>query len=484
MEFAGDDCVGEVQAAVCACLAREGLTVVERMPFQPPGVGRMGLALVDGFVATVDVLAWLDEGDDDVCDRWSARAALGLDYTPAREITAALTGYVHSGVLLREPSLTADAADERDVPHAVQELVRFALAETPGLARFANVDALVDLLRADRAVPASDGEFLLSGSEPPSPDSPKREDATPLLIAALLASAGEHERALPVLAELQYTARSERRLVRQLTRFVAPGDALALPTSAPEWPPQWLRRKLEGGAASPGVARIEIEGMSEAAVLEQAIKAVRSLDTDKTRAELRQSLVAELGGSAAEVTPVQVERAVERLVAERGLAGKAGGVLGATAALKELVEARGAATERSSDDLGDEALWELPEQAAFPIRPSAGRRVAVQLNAAARQFFDRTAATLAHVWDGVNLNAWFTHDEEHSAEPAGMLAVHVGQQLVGWLDCAFTSCFEATLEAAAQRAESPYVGARLTRIPDQELAYILDLALPEEMLAP
>ncbi len=128
-----------------------------------------------------------------------------------------------------------------------------------------------------------------------------------------------------------------------------------------------------------------------------------------------------------------------------------------------------------------DALLELPEQAAYPMMGSPHRRVAVELDPAARAWLDRVAQR-GSLGSGqtprlVLVETWLTSDTGPSTTEQ-RLNVHIGAQRVGQLGPDVAEQFRPAMEAAAERDEDPWVHAHLTAS-SGAMPYLLEIPLPK-----
>lgn len=471
-------------------LSAESWLLLEEQPFDPPGVGTFALPLQDGFVATAMVVDRYDE-DEAGTLMSSAIGVVGLDYDPARKLTAALTGFAQSGVVLREPSLMVEMSDAPAVEDAVDGLVRFAIEQPPALASVADIDTLIKMLEEDRAVAAVDAAIILRSDGPivrPS-YAPESLDPNIELIAALLAAAGRHDQTKRFLSEhlkpgwQQRATPQDRRFVRQLTRWVEHDGKLPLPTTPARWPsqPPRPRRVQPPGSFKEFFA----EHQPQAEARTQAVRAVREVSHGKTRDELRVLLREELDKRDVDMDPVNFAMRVDSLATEREPLGKARIALRGLRALRDLGQSgRPRVSETppgeplQSEGSPEPAWLTTPERAAYPIWSASLDRAAVDLDPRAEPWLKEAMRSAGPgAVHTCNVEVWLAPDDGESPSRTSRLGVHIGSRRVGRLDAETTESLRPAIEAAAERDEDARTDAHLTRMPGG-IPYVLDLPLP------
>jgi hypothetical protein len=448
-------------------------------------------ALRDSYVATA-IFAWRLERE---VGRLEVVGGFGVEWQPARELLARLTGSEVLGVMLDRPTAVVVVGDSAGVSGAVEKLASFVSKETPELERLADIDRLIELLRQERAVAfaAHMADFDdIHGIDPvpavESPDAGADSDETEL-IAALLACAGRYEEARQELAESVQRvgendlSREHRRFVRQLTRFLDAKGELSLPTTPPRWPPPSISPIVYEPAS---FLRALNEKLPEVRARQEAVKAVRIVSQGKTRNELQMLLENELDKRGVKLTPEAVENDVGLLATEREPFGRARIGLRAVKALREAGDSRreraGAehVTHEPVPDTEDmfelnDDRFRLPKRAAYPIVGSS-HRVVVKLDPSARGLLDLVAqrdykqglhVVIAEVW-----LAWGT--DPSRAE----LDVHVGAERVGRLGPEVAEQLRPAMEAASERDEDPWTHAFLSTSPGA-IPYVMEIRVPE-----
>ncbi len=470
--------------------ARERDTPEGSQPFNSDELGTFARELRDGFTATA-IFAWTREKES---EQINVAGGLGVEYAPARELLASLTGSEILGVMLVQPTAIVRIRDAAEVSNAAEELARFVTQQTPELERLADVDQLIKLLHQEHAVPfeAHMADFNDIHGTDPEPDAfeiPEAEsdsDAVELM-AALLAGAGRYDEARRVLVEdtqlvpEDEVSREHRRFVRQLTRFL--DGELPLPTTPPRWPPGPLA--LE---PTPTFSQVVLEKLPEARAQQDAVEAMRAISHGKTRGELRTLLEKELDERGAKLDPSAVETQVDLLATERKPFGKARiamrglKVLGEFAGLRrEPVEPMAKRASRAADTeavpASDDIRLELPERAAYPIVRDLNRRVVVELDPAARAWLDRVAQRVSQ--QGLRVvvvEVWLTWGIESSGTESH-LNVYIGAERVGQLGPDVAEQLRLAMEAAAERDEDPWTHAFLSAS-SGTIPYVMEIPLP------
>jgi hypothetical protein len=459
-------------------------------PFAGGVLSMFARPLKEGFAGVV-IFTWLREDDSPTLD---VVAHVGVEYQPAQELLAALTGAEMAPAALKDPTIAIRVASTSEVSKSAEDLSRFASEQAPALDRLADVDVVVDLLRQHRVVPfeASTAAIYAMSALDPQPgasESVDTEDPEGRLIPALLASAGRYEEARRELAEHGHleseqarSPREYRRFVRQLTRLLDMGSGFSLPTSPPRWPtcpvqpqpPQSFRQVFS-------------EQRPEARTRQEAVDTVRAISKGKTRTELRTLLARELDQRKASMDTGSFDVTLDVLVTEQKRFGRTRLALRAARALWELGSSSHKQLEvvskRPSNDVDTEPeaespLMKPPDRAAYPIWSIGDRSVAVELDATARSRLDSVMKSGAsEIRDSRFVDVWFTWD---GGSPAvgSHLNVYIGTQRVGQLNVDTSEHFRPAMEAAADRDEDPWMTARLKKGLG-EMPYVLEIALPE-----
>jgi hypothetical protein len=482
-------CKLDEQLSAAGWVARERYAGEPSGPHVAGGLGVFALALRDDFVATA-MFEWEREDESDAL---VVSGAVGIEYEPARDLLATLTGSEVSGVAPREPTVEARISSARELSKAAEQLSGWASAQIPALEELADVEVLLRLLREHRAVP-----FEGSVADIDAMDPVHAEHAEGQLVPALLACAGRYDEARRALAEYErpasndgWSPREFRRFVRQLTRVLDAGGELALPTTPPFWPPRPI-----AGEPRPRPSLSQVVGeqlLPEAAARQEAVKAVRAVSLGKTRDELRALLEQELHERGASTRSEVIDALVDVLATERERFGKARIALRGLKAVPELLASwrkpagrvsyrsppQASEAEAKTEPEPEHAWLELPDRAAYPISGTSRRRVTVRLDPAMRAWLDSIkqrdspgAELTTHLVD-----VWFTWDTESSTMQPG-LNVHIGAERVGNLDPDVAEHFRPAMEAAAERDEDPWTHAHLAAV-SGGMPYALEIALPE-----
>jgi hypothetical protein len=481
--------VNRLREAVGERLSARGWSLLEQDEFF--GTGTFAVPLGDGFAATFVVVRDLLE-DESGALVLSPVGLMGLDYSPARRLTTALTGVARSGLVLKQPSLAVTLPDSGDLAEAADALVRFAVEQTPSLSRFADVDALIEILRQRGAVPSVEPMAVLNQDEPmvPPPGYSEIPDPLPELVAALLAGAGRYEEARRPLAECEQHDpldgdRENARFVRQLTRWVKHAGTLALPKTPAEWPPDWRARWRDSPPLA-SLAQFAVENMPEIEARREALRAVRAGSAGKSRDELRTLLHGELADREVSMWPVAFEQTIESVATAQEPFGKTRITVRGLRALWDLAHSTSPLhrvvsdqPDEGPDDHPDPAWMTTPERAAYPIRVAGRERVAVQLDPAAVRWLDGVLSASGPVMARMRpVEVWFAADDE----PSGglqRLSLYIGSKRVGELDAEATERFRGALEAAAERDEDLWTDAHLTRLPGTR--HVLDVPVPASL---
>jgi hypothetical protein len=476
----------QVREQVRARLLAAGWTSLKPQPIGPPYLEALATPLTDGYSATFFVLPWLEVDDETGPISASAYGRLGLDYLPARELTAALVGFAAAGVVLKEPSVRAGLTDESDVIDARDRFVDFAIDQAPRLAELANVDALIEMLENGRAAASTEPlAFEDEDDEPPSGFSWLLDTRTEL-IPALLASDGRLGEARDALGNGNLAtpagegSPNHRRFVRQLMRWIDAGGSLPLPTTPAqlpplEWPPKPVHVSWRQAFA---------QNYPKTQARREAEAAVRAVSRDKTRDELRALLQQELRERDAWMEPRQVEMTIDMLATEHDALGKARLALRGVKALSELVTVGHKIFEEASDPTEEELEesepeWlKPPERAAYPITTLHRHCVAVELDSGARTWLERVAQARSQLFGETEVEIWLTWEATPREVGALGLDVHIGETRVGRLDSDIAEHFRPAMDAAAERDEDPWTRGWLSKI-SGEMPYLLEVAVPE-----
>jgi hypothetical protein len=394
-----------------------------------------------------------------------------------------------SGVMLREPLLSTAVIGDGDEEAVADSLVRFAIEHRPPLAELASVDEITAMLGDRRAIPSSEPPSLLGDSGPPEPPPgyPELPDPLTELVPALLVGAGRYDearRALEACAEPSWqrmAGANDRRLVRQLARWIEQDGKLPLPTTPARWPAQL---PPAGGRfkRQPGYRKFMAEHRPEPRAQNDAMRAVRAVSKGKSREQIRELLRSELETREVDMQPVQFEMSVDILATESEPFGRARLAWRGLKALGGLIDRESPLRRISADgpppepeEAPDPAWARTPDRAAYPIWSVTRDRVLVQLDADAVRRLDELMLDRPGRFANRTVEVWLSRDEtSQSSESA--LVVHIGSKRIGRIDGEGARTFRAPIEAAAERDEEARTDARLTRM-DGTAAYVLDLPL-------
>jgi hypothetical protein len=454
-----------VREAVGERLLAAGWSMFAPHPAGVVQAGAFSAPLSGDFSATAVVLPWIDAGGGGL----SVLGRIGVDYTPARRITQALVGNASSGVILREPQLALALPGDDAVPRAVVALVDFISEQVPRLMLLADVDVLVELLRGQSADPLDDAAGLPASSL-------SHEGRAMLLVGALYVAAERYAEAREVLSrpfafDDDSAGRAQRRLIRQLSRWLESEGSAALPSSPAQWPLVPSRPR----AAPTWSQLMSGERGDDAAARQQAIAAVRAAGEGKSREELRSLLTHELAQRDQSMEPVELEQTLDVLVMERAPFGTARiallgikalrGLGSSSSPLEKVQERRPEGRELMQPD------WmKLPDRAAYPVHTVGGEPTAVTIDPLAHSLLDEVLeATAAQV---SRIPVWF------SAESDTIIAVHIGTRRVGELHGDVVARYAAPMKAASERDENAWDYATLTRR-SRDPRYVLELTPPK-----
>jgi hypothetical protein len=500
-------------------LQGDGWTTHERLASVPPSPFAAGhlvtfsRSLKDGFIATA-TFSWMQE---DASSSLVVAGHVGLDYEPAGALLAALTDPEVMGVVFSGPRVLVEVSEAGGVREAAEQLALFAGEQARPAESVRSIDTVIELLRDDRAVPLTnstaaglalddveaedaaaeqpDGEeFVAEYEESPAAAEAKLAEAE--AIAVLLAVVGRHDEARRVLAAYEPPGeevglvRMYRRFERHFMRFLDSGGELPPPRTPPRWPPSPMRPE-----PAPSFSQAFAERLPEVRARQDAVKAVRAVSQGKTRDELRTLFEKELDERGVKSHPSDVDTQVDLLATERESFGKARIAVRGLKALGELAGLRREPVEPVAEGFPPEpeeadtqtvpepsdARLELPERAAYPIAGSPHRRVAVELDPAARALLDRVAQR-GSLGTGqtprmVLTEAWLTWDTGPSTTEQ-RLNVHIGAERVGQLGPDVAEQFRPAMEAAAERDEDQWVHAHLAAS-SGTMPYLLEISLPK-----
>jgi hypothetical protein len=471
--------VVRVREAVREQLGQEGWSILDNHPISLPHRRVSAVALRDGWFATLRVDDWLEDDEHETPINFAA-GVLGLDYEPARRITIALTGAPRSGVVVKDPLLSIALPDETETDAPVASLVGFATEHLDSLSKLADVDTVIGMLHDHRAAPASAlTPFLEDERVDPPPGYPELTDPVTELIPALLAGVGRYEEARRALAlsedpHWQEIANAnDRRLLRQLTRWVDREGGLGLPSTPARWPAEWPP-PASGPDPSRGFKAFMAEQRPEALARREAISATRAASEGKSREQIRELLGAELEKRSVRMQPVEFEQNVDFLVTEHEPFGKTRLAMRGFKALADLISSGSGLVDvirhdRDPQDEPDPAWAKTPDRVGYPMWSVVRERVAVELDTDAEPRLAELMSGSGGQFGNRNVEVWLSQDDSG-------LIVHVGSKQIGRLDAHAAVAFRSVIEAAADRDEDVRTDARLTRMTGTP-PYVLDLPL-------
>jgi hypothetical protein len=474
------DPVVRIRQAVNQQLSEAGWSILENHPLSLPHRRVAATPLGDDWFATLLVDDWLED-DEHETPILVAAGVLGLDYEPARRITMALTGAPRSGVVVKDPSLPIPLTDTAEADAPVAQLVRFATGHLDSLSKLADVDTVIAMLHDHRAAPASELNPFLNEGEHVDPPAgyPELPDPVTELIPALFAGAARYEEAGSALAQCEDPSwqeladNNDRRLLRQLKRWVDHEGRLALPSTPARWPAEWPPAST-GPDSSRGFTAFMAEQKPEIVARQEALRATRAASKGKRREQVRELLAAELDKRNVKMPPVDFERNVDFLATEHEPLGHARLALRGFKALADLISTGSGllATLSEDDEPRDEpdpAWAKTPDRAGYPIWPVTRERVAVELDTDAEPLLAELMLGTRGQFGNRNVEIWLSRQDPG-------LTVHIGSRRIGRLDARAVEAFGSALKAAADRDEDLRTDAHLTRMTGTPL-YVLDLPL-------
>lgn len=403
-------------------------------------VGRFTKRLDRQFLATC-VFVWVREGPDSA----AVVARVGIDYGPAQDLLVAFAGSPVSGTVLREPVELISVHGSADLPSVASRLVQLPAGHTAELARKANVDMLIEMLRDGRAVPFAEKMLAAYAGEiaHAAPGTARYPDGESELIPALLAGAGRYDDARLSLERSSTRhecgeLRQRRRFCRQVTRYIDAKGTLALPITPPRWP----------------LSSVDYDHADAPSSRAGAMTPVRSSDATASHLEER--------------APADTIRVFFKRVACIRAAISSGpheGILNRDRHRTDKGDVNVSRARRSA---------QMPDNAAYPLIGPADHWVSVAL-------VPDTTQSLALAWQSSRLTfgrtrevvVWLSYENTQPAPPT--LAVHIGALQVARLSATASACFQPVMAAAAERDESPWTRARLTKTSSSDR---FQLALP------
>jgi hypothetical protein len=341
-----------------------------------------------------------------------------------------------------------------DVPEAAEALVEPVLELGVAWAeQHASVDGLLDEYRA--------GAFRFKG----------QIESVPMLLAA----SGRYDEARRELADYLALDRKEvrtreyKRFAYQLNRWLDAGGVVPDPPTEP------VMESRDFDFQRPS----REESKRESQAKREAMGVVRSQAKGKDRAELREMLKAEFARRGVSERPSALELQLDMIQASDTALGR---TLASATALKKLFNIGVGVYKTFHDDEEPTPTpdWLAPPgRASYPARSSIRDWSGVDLEPTAERMLDAIFVSLPPMWkDLARLDAWL----DWAPEPEGaqsQLAVHIGNEHVGFVEREQTERFRADMEAAAKRDELPFVEALLHRR-NQPPRYVLELQAPPE----
>jgi hypothetical protein len=472
--------VVRIRDAVRQRLGEAGWSLLDNYSLSLPHRRVSAIPLRDNWLATLLVDERLED-DEHERPILFAVGVLGLDYEPARRITMALTGAPRSGVVVKDPSLSIALTGAAGPDGPVAQLVRFATGHLDYLSKLANVDTVIAMLHDRRAAPATEFTPFLDGDEhvDPTTSDAKLPDPVTQLVPVFFAGAARYQEARSALAQCedprwQEVAHSnDRRLLRQLKRWVDHEGKLSLPSTPARWPAAWPPA-TSGPDSSRGFMAFMAEQRPEILARQEAVKATRAASEGKSREQIRELLTAELDTRGVKMQPVDFEQQVDFLTAEHEPFGHARLALRGFKALKDLISTgSGLLATFSEDDepcVEPDPVWaKTPDRAGYPLWPVTRERAGVELDADAEPLLAEFMLGSRGQFGNRNVEIWLSREDPD-------LIVHIGSRRVGRLDARHVGAFAGAIQAAADRDEDVRTDARLTRMTGPP-AYVLDLPL-------
>lgn len=478
------DALGEEVALLAA---RQGWKAVEQPLARPGIVGQLALPLQDGFAA-VATLRWTGPatrvdpdfkiGVSEDAEVWriepdagslSVTMQGGVCFEPLRRLAEAIDGWRIVDVVSEpigdpwsaDPPRSVTLRSLQEVPSAAERMCKLAAGAAVDFAeRHADVDVLL------RRLVSENGE---------------QEEHTLRTVALLLTAAGRFEAAGEACGRLQAMSdgdveemRRRRRLIRQLGRWIEAEGKLAMPSTPAYWPPSTGPKKLVRVNFWDAFEKARGEGR----LRKEALDAVRAVSDGKSAHELRLMLNQEQRRRGLSVEPLQLEWQVREIEAEHEPLGRTRLIF---EGLRSLVDLGSGLTKILQQDAAREPerqpdwLWP-PPHAAYPVGRGSDPRVAVQLDATARDCIRRAMAQARRMGSSRRVDVWLQSDVAQQGDTADLVA-HIGAQRVGVLDAETAIAYRPAMAAAAERDELPWAEGHLTQIPGTDRC-LLDIPRP------
>ena len=353
-----------------------------------------------------------------------------------------------------DPMIIELAYDER-VPEAATALIEPVL--DLGLAwvqRHASVETLLDAYRSGAL--RFDGEIEA--------------------IATLLAASGRHDEARNALAEYSASEREEahtrefRRFVFQLNRWLDAGGVI------PEAPTEPVRI-FDFDYDQPSREDYARKRQTR----KEAFEAVRGSRTGKTRDQLREMLHAELAHRGVSESPIAIELGLDAMLAQDSPFGKARFTVSSLKKLADIGVGIYKAFHENDNVTPRTPEWmEPPPRASYAVRTDFYRdSIGVGLGPRAEAVLDRVFDVAHSLWKDLALvNVWLSWDPEPPMDNS-RIAVSIGNEKIGWVEVGKTDSYRASMDAAAERGELPFLQARLQHR-DQAPRYVVEIPAPKE----
>jgi hypothetical protein len=418
----------------------------------------------DGVIAVIEI----DRTSVHWSDDWPVEVAtsLGVGYEPALNLMPLFTlhpraALIDDPVRRRANSFTVQLTGQDDVDRAARRIVQFANEHASAYAeQFPDAAAIDDHLR--REVEAAQARSEGEDGDPSASDFDTR------LRLVVLAAMGRHEETRALLATYPAAQtgrtidRDDRRLVRQLTRWLDAGGPVAPPVE------ETLAR-LPRPARPPRPSWSSAYAESKAKT--EAVDAARAKSRGKTLDQLKQLVTDEYGARGIEIAPSVVDFYAEMLQTEQQPFGRARTALKAIRLLKSSGADLIRLLKRASDD--DPEWLQPPDRAAYPMIADQNRYTRVQLDAAANDLLERVRTEgPRRIGPWVFIDVWLARED-----PAGPLVASIGAQRVGTVPQSHANEFDSAMRAATLFDEDPYVEGRLAAA-DGTGAMVLEIPLP------
>lgn len=345
------------------------------------------------------------------------------------------------------------------------------------LCRFLTVDdAEQAALRLDGLIEAQRISFIETKASLDALVHAAQQEGELALATAVLAVAGRYDEASTVLrdfvarARRDSSGRDDRRVARQLGRWIDSRTRSGPPWRDPSSPPVWIDR----GARRPHVGFVETYRQHRAR--DEAFKKLQRSGQRLDRDGWRRALVGELDARGLSESPLWIELRLDELekgtVPPSGLFGNLKGLAKLAEVAVPFARQLGAAVKGTPTP-----DWlEPPDRAGYPARFLRGEHVAVSLDTSALAWLRRVLDACARSGKFANVDAWLSW-ENNSDSPGSALVVHLGSERVGLLDNQASDRLRPVMSAALERDELPWLTARLTALA-ASVPFLLEVSLP------